>query len=179
MFCQRCGTDVPVNTQYCTKCGLGHGTTTPMPAIPTEVAPRSELEIVREAVGEVYDVRELIGRGGMATVFRAQEKDLGRDVALKVLPFSQAHDTNFVQRFATEARTAARLEHPNIIPIYRVGRAGDVIYLAMRYLSGPSLAELIEQLAPMDPKDIRLVCVDIIRVHIYFVFRPFVFSMVV
>ena len=59
MFCQRCGTEVPVNTEYCTKCGLGHGTTTPMPAVPTEITPKkSELEIVREAVGDVYDVRE-------------------------------------------------------------------------------------------------------------------------
>ena len=165
MFCQRCGTEVPVNTDYCTKCGLGHGTTTPMPAVPTVVTPekKSELEIVREALGDVYDVQELIGRGGMATVFRAQEKDLGRDVALKVLPFSHEHDTNFVQRFAQEARTAARLEHANIIPIYRVGRSGNVIYLAMRYLSGPTLAELIEQVAPMEPKDIRRILIESAR----------------
>ncbi len=164
MFCQRCGTEVPVNTEYCTKCGLGHGTTTPMPAVPTEVTPKkSELEIVRDALGDVYDVRELIGRGGMATVFRAQEKDLGRDVALKVLPFSHKQDTKFVQRFAQEARTAARLEHANIIPIYRVGRSGNVIYLAMRYLGGPTLGELIAQLAPMDPKDIRRILIESAR----------------
>ncbi len=162
MYCQRCGTQVKNNAEFCSSCGLGVGQTTPMQAV-QDPESKSELELVREAVHDIYDVREIIGRGGMATVFRAQEKDLGRDVALKVLPFSHTHDTSFVERFANEARMSARLEHANIIPIYRVGRSGNVIYLAMRYLSGPTLAELIEQVGPMQPKDIRRILVQSAR----------------
>ena len=162
MYCQRCGTQVANNSEFCSSCGLGVGQTTPIQAA-QEPENKSELELVREALHDIYDVREIIGRGGMATVFRAQEKDLGRDVALKVLPFSHTHDTSFVERFANEARMSARLEHTNIIPIYRVGRSGNVIYLAMRYLSGPTLAELIEQVGPMQPKDIRRILVESAR----------------
>ena len=129
MYCHRCGTQATKNAEFCTDCGLDLHATTPMPAV-TEPATKTDLEHVREALGDAYDVREEIGRGGMAVVFRAQEKDLRRDVALKVLPFTHAHDANFVERFANEARTAARLEHANIIPIYRVGKSGNVIYLA-------------------------------------------------
>ena len=96
-------------------------------------------------------------------VFRAQEVDLKRDVALKVLPFSHAHDANLVERFANEARLAAKLEHPNIIPIYRVGKTGDVIYFAMRYLRGPSLAEMIDKLGAIDATDIRRILIESAR----------------
>ena len=162
MYCQRCGTQVTNKAEFCSSCGLGVGQTTQMPTV-REPASKSELELVQEALHDIYDVREIIGRGGMATVYRAREKDLGRDVAIKVLPFSHTHDTSFVERFANEARTSARLEHANIIPIYRVGRSGSVIYLAMRYLSGPNLAELIEQVGPMQPKDIRRILVESAR----------------
>jgi serine/threonine protein kinase len=120
----------------------------------TERTDLTDLEIVQEALKADYEVREEIGRGGMAMVFRARERELKRDVAIKVLPFSHSHDKNLVERFANEARTAAKLEHPNIISIYRVGRSGDVIYFAMRFLRGPALADLIQH-AALDPGDIR------------------------
>ena len=91
----------------------------------------------------VRDLEEL-GRGGMAMVYRARDRSLEREVAIKVLPFSLAFDSEFVERFQREARTAAQLEHPNIIPIYRVGRAGRVIYFVMKYLRGGSLATIME-----------------------------------
>ena len=75
----------------------------------------------------------------MAVVFRARERALDRDVAVKVLPAAFTFDAEFVERFQREARTSAQLEHPNIIPIYRVGRAGRVIYFVMKYLRGGSL----------------------------------------
>ncbi len=153
MLCQRCGTTTEGNALFCASCGQDLGATTPMHAI-TERTDLTDLEIVREALKADYDVREELGRGGMAIVFRARERELKRDVAIKVLPFSHSHDAKLVERFAQEARTAAKLEHPNIIPIYRVGRSGDVIYFAMRFLRGPALSELIQH-AALDPGDIR------------------------
>ncbi|MEO8138408.1 MAG: hypothetical protein ABI742_02120, partial [Gemmatimonadota bacterium] len=84
----------------------------------------TELDIVREALSEEYELLEELGRGGMAIVYRARDKHLEREIAIKVLPFSLAFDAEFVERFTREARTAAGLEHPNIIQIYRVGKSG-------------------------------------------------------
>ncbi len=158
MLCQRCGTTTEGNALFCASCGQDLGATTPMHAI-TERTDLTDLEIVRESLKADYDVREELGRGGMAIVFRARERGLKRDVAIKVLPFSHSHDAKLVERFAQEARTAAKLEHPNIIPIYRVGRSGDVIYFAMRFLRGPALSELIQH-AALDPGDIRRIIVQ-------------------
>ena len=158
MLCQRCGTTAQGNSAFCASCGQDLAATTPMHAI-TERTDLTDLEIVREALQVDYDVREEIGRGGMAMVFRARGRELKRDVALKVLPFSHAHDSNLVERFANEVRTAAKLEHPNIISIYRVGRSGDVIYFAMRFLRGPALIELIQH-AALDTVDIRRILVQ-------------------
>ena len=162
MFCQRCGTSVPKAADFCTRCGQDIGATTPMAALP-DLSARSELDVVREALEHEYEVKSEIGRGGMAMVFRGREKGLGRDVAIKVLPLSQVHNTSLVERFEQEARTSARLEHPNIIPIYRVGRSGDVIFFTMRYLEGPSLAELIGTMGTMDPAEIRRIVIESAR----------------
>jgi len=103
----------------------------------------SEIDLVRQELRDEYEIIDELGRGGMAIVFKAREKQLERDVAIKVLPFSLAFDREFVERFQREARTAARLEHPNIIPIYRVGRSGRVIYFIMMFLRGNTLTSIL------------------------------------
>src|SRR2546425_5482377 len=75
-----------------------------------------EIDVVRAALSGDYIVLEELGRGGMAIVYRAREKQLDREVALKVLPARLAFDADFVERFQNEARTACQLEHPNIVP---------------------------------------------------------------
>ena len=97
--------------------------TTPVAAL-GGTGERTDREIVSEALVAEYEVQDELGRGGMALVYQAHERELGREVAVKVLPFALGFDAEFVERFQREARTAAQLEHPNIIPIYRVGRAG-------------------------------------------------------
>jgi serine/threonine protein kinase len=159
IFCPKCGTGASRQAAFCHQCGQELGITTPMPAV-EHGAPQSEFELVRSALAEDYDVKERIGRGGMAAVYRAYERSLKREVAIKVLPITQTHDTSLVERFENEARTSARLEHPNIIPIYRVGRAGNVIYFAMRYLRGPSLAELIDEMGAMETQEIRRILIE-------------------
>ena len=115
----------------------------------------SETDLVREALSEEYDQFEELGRGGMALVYRARERALERDVAIKVLPASFTFDNEFVERFQHEARTAARLEHPNIIPIYRVGRSGQVIYFVMKYVRGGTLKDLLKEHGQLRPAEIR------------------------
>lgn len=127
--------------------------TTPVHAIATGVL--QELDLVRESLAAEYEIIEELGRGGMAMVYRARDRQLEREVAVKVLPFSLAFDTEFVERFQREARTAAQLEHPNIIAIYRVGRSGRVIYFVMKFLRGGSLSSVLGARKKLTPPEIR------------------------
>lgn len=156
MFCSRCGHQVDDAARFCPSCGLDLATATPVKT--PSAAPsgeRTEVDVIRDALTAEYEIVEELGRGGMAIVFRARERQLEREVALKVLPFSLAFDAEFVERFQREARTAARLEHPNIIPIYRVGRAARVIYFVMKLLRGQALSERLAQRGRLPPAEIR------------------------
>ncbi|HEV8454507.1 MAG TPA: protein kinase, partial [Gemmatimonadales bacterium] len=153
MFCSRCGSEITGKSKFCPSCGLDLMATTPVHAIATGVL--QELDLVREALASEYEIIEELGRGGMAMVYRAKDRQLEREVAIKVLPFSLAFDTEFVERFQREARTAAQLEHPNIIAIYRVGRSGRVIYFVMKFLRGSSLSVLLGNRKKLTPPEIR------------------------
>jgi serine/threonine protein kinase/Flp pilus assembly protein TadD len=108
------------------------GLSAPEGAIP---APLGDFRIVRE-----------VGRGGMGVVYEAEQMSLGRRVALKVLPFAATMDPRQLQRFQNEARAAASLEHPHIVPVYGVGCERGVHYYAMKFIDGQSLAEVIGEL---------------------------------
>ena len=153
MFCSRCGSEITGKSKFCPSCGLDLMATTPVHAIATGVL--QELDLVRESLAAEYEIIEELGRGGMAMVYRAKDRQLEREVAVKVLPFSLAFDTEFVERFQREARTAAQLEHPNIISIYRVGRSGRVIYFVMKFLRGGSLSTVLASRKKMTPAEIR------------------------
>src|SRR5262245_35433939 len=158
MFCSRCGTKLPDNAKNCSHCGLDLVPTTPVKAIASGEV--TEADIVREALSSEYEIQEELGRGGMAIVYRARDRSLDRDVAIKVLPFSLAFDSEFVERFQREARTAAQLEHPNIIPIYRVGKAGRVTFFIMKYLRGQSLSHLLAKRGRLPPPEIRRLLIE-------------------
>ena len=119
-----------------------------------------DLDVVRSALAADFDIVDELGRGGMAIVFRARERELDREVALKVLPFSLAFDADFVERFQREARTAGRLEHPHIVPIYRVGRSGCVIYFTMQLLRGQSLSERLRERGRLTVPEVRRVLIE-------------------
>src|ERR671910_433733 len=153
MFCSRCGSEITGNSKFCPSCGLDLMATTPVHAIATGAL--EETDLVREALTAEYEIIEELGRGGMAMVYRARDRHLEREVAIKVLPFSLAFDSEFVERFQREARTAAQLEHPNIIPIHRVGRAGRVIYFVMKFLRGGSVATVLGERRRLMPPEIR------------------------
>ena len=92
-----------------------------------------------------YNIIEEIGRGGMATVYKAMQASLNREVALKVLPAYFAHDGEFVERFRREALAVAKLRHPNIVNVYSFHQEGEIFYIAMEYIDGGSLQEQIER----------------------------------
>jgi hypothetical protein len=96
-----------------------------------------------------YDVRERLGSGGMAVVYRAVQQPLGREVALKALLPSLIEDQGFIERFELEAKTLARLDHPNILPIYDFVVTPDVVFLTMPLVSGGTLRDILDR-GPLD-----------------------------
>ena len=96
-----------------------------------------------------YRLDEEIGRGGMAVVYRAYDTRLERPVALKVLTPQLAQDEGFRQRFIRESRTAAAVNHPNIIPIFEAGEAAGVLFIAMRYVQGSDVQTLVNTEGPL------------------------------
>src|SRR6184192_270634 len=95
-----------------------------------------------------YRVVRKLGTGGMANVYLAEDQELGRRVAIKVLDDRHSQDEQFVERFRREAKNAAGLSHPNIVSIYDRGEAEGTYYIAMEYLDGRSLKELIVKRGP-------------------------------
>ncbi len=160
MYCSRCGTEVDNQARFCPSCGLDLATTTPLAAVQPDRSDESEFDVVRDALADEWEIQKELGRGGMAIVFRARDRHLEREVAIKVLPFSLAFDAEFVERFQREARTAAKLEHPHIIPIYRVGKTGRVIYFVMKFLRGGALSTLLTQRGTLTPAQIRQILVQ-------------------
>jgi hypothetical protein len=118
-------------------------------------ATSSELERVRSALADEYEIVRELGRGGMAIVFQGRERQLGRDVAIKVLFITKETGGGFIERFEREARTAARLEHPHIVPIHRVGRRGEVIFFAMKLIRGPTLGDRLLADGPLGASLVR------------------------
>src|SRR5919197_5490075 len=99
-----------------------------------------------------YRILRKLGAGGMANVYLAEDQELGRRVAIKILNDRHAHDDQFVERFRREAKNAAGLSHPNIVSIYDRGEAEGTYYIAMEYLDGRTLKELLVSRGPTPVK---------------------------
>ena len=96
-------------------------------------------------IGNRYEVITKIGCGGMATVYKARDNVLNRNVAIKVLREEFTTDEEFIKRFNIEAQAAASLTHPNIVSIYDVGNEGDLHYIVMELIQGKTLKEIINE----------------------------------
>jgi CHASE2 domain-containing sensor protein len=105
-----------------------------------------------ESVIAGYRLVALIGRGGMGVVYEAVQLTLDRPVALKLVDPARADDDEFRARFVRESRVAASLEHPHVIPVYEAREDGGLLFIAMRLVRGPSLAELLTAEAPLEPR---------------------------
>lgn len=113
----------------------------------------SEAPQIGQTIGQ-YTLEERIGSGGMATVYRAQQAKLGRDVAVKVMHQTFTADSAFLARFEREARIVARLDHANIVPIYDYDHVGGTPYLVMKYIPGKTLKRRLTDDGPLPLDDI-------------------------
>jgi serine/threonine-protein kinase len=109
-----------------------------------------------------YRVTARIGAGGMATIYRAHDESLERDVAVKVLHPHLAHDDSLQVRFRAEARAAAGLLHPNIVNVFDQG-AGEVPYIVMEYVDGPSLREVLDRRGRLNPGEALAVIEPVVQ----------------
>jgi serine/threonine protein kinase len=107
--------------------------------------PSDSLTYVKNALKGRYEIIKLIGKGGMASVYKAKQTNLGRIVALKVIHPNLIHDQEFVERFLHEARVCASLSHLNVINVYDFGEVGGIYYMGMELLEGDDLAAIIRR----------------------------------
>ena len=113
--------------------------------------------MIGEISGGRYALSELLGSGGMAEVYLAHDRILGRDLALKVLREDYAKDAAFVSRFRREAQSAASLNHPHVVQVYDQGRSEDGrLYIAMEHVPAGNLKDLITKRGPLDPAEAAL-----------------------
>ena len=117
----------------------------------------SDLQLPGRTLGP-FEILSELGRGGMAVVYKARQTDLQRLVALKILPPELSYDRSYLQRFLHEARSAAALEHPHIVPIYAVGEAQGFNYIAMKYIAGKTLKDIAQAQGALDlPQAIAMI----------------------
>src|SRR5881394_940071 len=155
--CSQCGATIGPEAYFCPRCGTGKPTaeaaraTMATPAgRPHEAGSNAQLDALRQAALGEYEVLAELGHGGMATVYLAHDLALDRKVAIKVLaPALLLMGEGMVERFKREARTAAALSHPHIIPIYAVKESDDVLYFVMKYVRGRALDAVIRDVGPL------------------------------
>lgn len=110
-----------------------------------------------------FRVEHLVGKGGMASVYRAVQVRLDRPVALKVLNPALAADEQFFQRFQLEGINAARLDHPNVVPVYEAGEDGTYAFLAMKLIDGETFSTVISRRESVDPSEALPILADVAR----------------
>jgi serine/threonine protein kinase/HAMP domain-containing protein len=123
-------------------------------------------EVTVRQVGR-YEVMERLGRGGMASVFKAHDPGIARDVAIKFLHASLCEDEEYRARFLREARAAGGLSHPNIVTVHDVGEIDGRPYMAMELLDGESLAEVLEPGQPLPVRDVVVMGIQLARALAY------------
>jgi hypothetical protein len=147
--CTHCTTQLPDEARFCLVCGHDLDDASAEAAV---APPRATEETTAElrkrlaaALGGRYRIKKLLGAGGMGVVFLADDLSLDRMVAIKVLPGELSTEKKVVARFRREAKTAASLDHPGIIPVLSVESADDLHYFVMKYVSGRTLDAVLRE----------------------------------
>ena len=150
LVCSSCHAPLPSGSAHCPRCGPGslallgaEGLGTP------REAPPDALGRLARALGETYRVVRMIGRGGFAEVYEVVDTGLQRRLAVKVLRSDLHWSSSAVSRFTQETRAIARLHHPNTIPIHFVGEGEGLVFYAMPFLEGRTVAELLRTEGPL------------------------------
>ena len=158
-FCTRCGTALGPGTSFCPRCG----TSIPVSAEAVATVSRDNTqEVLRQATLGDYEILGVLGRGGMATVYLAHDLSLNRKVAIKVLaPALFQMGEGMVERFKREARTAAALSHPHIIPIFAVKESHQLLYFVMKYVSGRPLDAVIHDVGALPIKMVQTILAQV------------------
>jgi hypothetical protein len=147
--CVTCSQEIPATAAFCPRCGTPNPEARTLPTPPDGGTPGEPLtadELQRRlqaALGGDYVVGQVLGEGGFAVVFAAQERKLSRTIAVKVLRPELTASRSAVQRFVREAESAARLTHPNVLPIFFVGEGHGVVYFGMPLIDGETLDSLL------------------------------------
>ncbi len=110
-----------------------------------ETIPAELLSVMRRDLSRQYQITDLLGRGGMSLVFLAQEVELNRQVAIKVLPLQLLDGADAAERFEREGKISASLDHPHIVPIFRVGSTSTFLWYTMKRIRGRSLEQIIRE----------------------------------
>lgn len=153
MNCHSCQAPVPQDAAFCPMCA------SPVTSGAT-AASDPLLAALEKTVGSEFEIMRLLGRGGMGAVYLAREYSLDRLVAIKVLlPEATTGDNR--ERFKREARTAARLTHPNIVPLHTFGEAEGTMYFVMGFVQGETLKAKLERQGKIDPDETRRILGDI------------------
>ena len=164
-FCTSCGTELPAGATAGGPCRVCGATPTPAPTLATadpvetlaEQLRRQLLDDLIEATIGEYEIIGELGRGGMASVFLAHEIALDRKVAIKVMAPALMASPGMAERFKREARTAANLSHPNILPIFAVRETDKLVFFVMKCLMGRGLDSVLKETGPMPIKTVQVI----------------------
>ena len=149
MNCSNCSAELAEGAVFCSTCGTPQVNDPGAQTITIKMPEDPLLGMLRKELSGEYEVEKELGRGGMAVVYKAVETQLQRTVALKVVPPENAGGGQTAERFKREARMAASLDHANIIPVYRVAQAGNLLYMAMKFVEGRAVDAIVEQQGPL------------------------------
>ena len=155
MECAACHASLPDEAIFCLRCGA---------KAPDRPKPEPEDPIrsaLRKALGQQYEIQHLLGKGGMGAVYLATEAALEREVAIKVLPPDRGATKDSRDRFRREARTAAKLSHPNIVPLHTFGDVDGTLYFVMGYVKGESLAARLKREGRIPVEEARRILIEI------------------
>lgn len=144
MNCFGCGAVIAEGARFCASCGTPVVDPQSATVVLETEDPEALFHRVRMVLAGEYDVERELARGGMGVIFKATEVGLRRAVALKVLLPELGLRVRTAERFKREARMVAELDHPNIIPVYRVGQLGGVFFIAMKFIEGRSLGLIVD-----------------------------------
>ena len=153
MNCPKCQTEISDDSQFCSKCGISINPSDEafLSHTRTILKPIDELRPGTELAGK-YKIADVVGRGGMGIVYKADDIQLKRSVALKFLPPELIQDEEARVRFVLEAQTAAALSHPNICTIHEINEEDERSFIAMEYVEGKSLRAKLEK-GPLEEQE--------------------------